>query len=260
MLKSYEVIYFDMVVHDQTSSGRSTYWTPLIFVLVFVTLKGKKGIMYSLFLWTIPTTIAIFYWSELLPDTKETLIQYLLSCIVYIIFLFFARHIIIAYTETEMLEKLAFQDSLTNIANRRKVYQWLEETFEKNKTISVIFFDLDRFKKINDELGHVVGDKVLLELTSLVKNYLGHKDNFGRWGGEEFIIISDHDKKKARVLAEQLRMSIANHHFSEVGQVTSSFGVEISQKGDTAETLMKRVDQALYMAKQEGRNQVKSMP
>nr|WP_280949482.1 GGDEF domain-containing protein [Halalkalibacter urbisdiaboli] len=111
---------------------------------------------------------------------------------------------------------------------------------------------------MNDELGHVVGDKVLVEMAALVENMLVETDLFGRWGGEEFVILTfKRNKQEAIELAEKLRKGIETHPFSLAGKVTSSFGVTSTDDRDTTETLMNRVDEALYSAKKEGRNQVR---
>ncbi|MDL4842215.1 GGDEF domain-containing protein [Aquibacillus rhizosphaerae] len=258
LLKVFEIVSLNMVTQEEVTTGNATYWTPLLFVFIFVTLKARNGWIYSLVLWALTLAIGIYYWNDIPYFGSESLIQYYLSNLVYIIFLFFARHIISAYTESEVLEKMAFYDALTGIANRRKVYQWLEESLDKDNQFSVIFFDLDYFKKINDEFGHVAGDKVLIEVSELVKRYIRSDDFFGRWGGEEFIIVSrNRDKIEALRLAEQLRKEIENHSFLLVKKVTSSFGVAVSEKGDTTESMLDRVDDVLYMAKEQGRNQVK---
>ncbi|MRH41803.1 diguanylate cyclase [Aquibacillus halophilus] len=258
LVKSFEIVALEMAVSGEFSTGRSTYWTPLLFVFIFILLNIKKGIIYALILWGITVSLGLLYWNDISPQAIDMLIQYYLSTLVYIIFLFLARHIISAYTKSEVLEKMAFQDALTGIANRRKVYQWLENKLEAKEIFSVVFFDLDHFKQINDRFGHVVGDRVLTEVAALIKSNLAKDDYFGRWGGEEFIIISHtRDKQKAIKFAEKIRNKIENYQFAIVGNITSSFGVDVSRGDDTTEILIKRVDEALYLAKNEGRNRVR---
>jgi diguanylate cyclase (GGDEF)-like protein len=113
--------------------------------------------------------------------------------------------------------------------------------------------DVDYFKRVNDTYGHEVGDTVLKELSSLILNCLPANTYFGRWGGEEFLIITFSDGYR---LAETVRMMIANHQFSKVDQITCSFGVAVSTKDCLPNDLIKRADEALYLAKENGRNQV----
>ncbi|WP_186577673.1 GGDEF domain-containing protein [Aquibacillus kalidii] len=257
LLKSFEIIYHDMVQNYQFTTGNSTYWTPLAFVLMFVTLKNNKGFIYALIIWLFTVSIGFSAWGDIPYQSKESLIQYYLSILVYIIFLYFARYVIASYTESEVLKKIAFQDPLTGIANRRQVYSWLEEGLENNLTISIIFIDLDHFKRINDDYGHVIGDKILKQFSSLIQDELHLGDRFGRWGGEEFIIVSyDRDEESSVLFAERLKHIIEAYSFTGVKNITASFGVATSNDQDTAELLIDHADKALYQSKENGRNRV----
>lgn len=257
LLKVFDIVYYEMVVGHSITTGSATYWTPLVFAFIFVTLKGRSSVFYSFALWCLTVSIGLFYWDKIPYYASESLVHYFLSNFVYFIFLFFSRHIISSYAKSEMLEKIAYEDSLTSIANRRMVYLWLERALKKDQQFSIIFFDLDHFKRINDEHGHLIGDKALVEVTLLVKSMLKESDYFGRWGGEEFIILSfKRDKQETIDFAELLRKAIETHDFPGVDQVTSSFGVAVVHSIDTAETIVNRADDALYIAKNNGRNQV----
>ncbi|MFZ3579500.1 GGDEF domain-containing protein [Virgibacillus sp. DJP39] len=262
--KSYEVIHVKMALNNAITTGDASLWTPLLYVYIFITLRNAKGATYSIILWSLTLIMVIMNWSNIPYAGHASLVQYQFAILVYIIFLFFARHIIRAFTESELLEKIAYQDTLTGIGNRTMVYKWLDQYLMNKEPVdhgfSVIFFDLDHFKRINDRYGHITGDAILKDVTLLVLKNLSKNDNFGRWGGEEFIIIcQQRTKEEAVALAELLRLTIEGHLFDEVGQATSSFGVESVIQGDTAESLINRVDGALYKAKQEGRNMVKSV-
>lgn len=161
----------------------------------------------------------------------------------------------------EELEKLATVDKLTSIYNRYKTDLSLEEQIEIAKRykrpLSIIFFDIDHFKNINDMYGHRQGDEVLKELSRFISNHLRKSDIFGRWGGEEFLIIlPETPKNEAIKLAEKLREHIQKHDFGKIGQLTCSFGVTTLKEGDNSETVILRVDKKLYKAKQNGRNRV----
>jgi polar amino acid transport system substrate-binding protein len=162
----------------------------------------------------------------------------------------------------EQLLELSEKDGLTKIYNRRKIDEILEEEIKVakryNEDLSLIFFDIDHFKKINDTYGHKVGDEVLIELTQLIKKNIRESDFFGRWGGEEFMIVFPHtDLNSAVLLAEKLRKII---EYSKIGgvRVTCSFGVTEIVKYDTIETCSSRVDKLLYISKESGRNRVTS--
>jgi diguanylate cyclase (GGDEF)-like protein/PAS domain S-box-containing protein len=159
------------------------------------------------------------------------------------------------------LNQLATTDSLTGIWNRRYFEQ--ATTFEIARTLrygdplSVVMFDIDHFKAINDRYGHLTGDAVLVALSHRVRQHLRTVDVLARWGGEEFVVMLPHcGARDALNLAEKLRALIANQPFPPVGSVTSSFGVAPFQTQDTLDDWLKRADDALYEAKAAGRNRV----
>jgi diguanylate cyclase (GGDEF)-like protein len=125
--------------------------------------------------------------------------------------------------------------------------------------MSVILLDIDHFKLINDTFGHDVGDTVLVQMSALLQEHLRASDMLGRWGGEEFlIVVNAADTAAVEEMADRLRTMIAQHVFQQVGQLTASFGIAALLPSDTPESLVKRADQALYSAKQAGRNRVEA--
>ncbi len=159
-----------------------------------------------------------------------------------------------------LLEHRAATDPLTGILNRLKFNDMLSAEIQRSKRydtpLSLIMFDIDRFKDINDSHGHHAGDKVLCEIVDLVKEHLRGPDFFARWGGEEFMIIATNTgQDNARILAENLRLMIGQHHIQGVGRVTCSFGVT-QFTNDTEDQFTQRVDRALYQAKALGRDRV----
>lgn len=159
------------------------------------------------------------------------------------------------------LKKLAVTDTLTQVFNRTKYYEIMKRETERTKRydhpLSIIMFDIDHFKKVNDIYGHAVGDYVLRTLTQIVKKNLRETDYLVRWGGEEFIIIApDTDLKKAEILAERNRKASEKYKYDRAGTITVSFGVTQFIKDDNEETVIKRADDALYEAKRKGRNRV----
>lgn len=163
------------------------------------------------------------------------------------------------------LERLATRDPLTGIYNRARLYELLDQSraeLERHGTpFSVIMLDIDRFKAVNDRYGHQAGDEVLRELTGRLNDTLRETDKLGRWGGEEFLVLAPHtDAPSAETLAERLRRVVAQARFERAGPLTISLGVATCQAGEQLEQLEERVDQAMYAAKQAGRNRVVADP
>ncbi|WP_241761458.1 sensor domain-containing diguanylate cyclase [Sulfurimonas gotlandica] len=155
------------------------------------------------------------------------------------------------------LEHLSVTDALTGIGNRRYFHQKIEEEIHRAKRyqhpLSLIMFDIDFFKHVNDKHGHSVGDEVLIEYTKLINSLLREGDVFCRIGGEEFIIILPHAlRDEAQKIAEKLRAKI--EFCQKVIPITMSFGVVEYIVGEEIEFIFKRVDDALYKAKESGRN------
>jgi len=169
-------------------------------------------------------------------------------------------------SDKDIIRKLADYDPLTNIYSRVKFNelfpQYIDKALTYNEKISIILFDIDHFKSINDNYGHDVGDRVLIELTSIVKSVLKDRNLrknsiFSRWGGEEFIILLQGvPKEEANKIANILKEEIKGYKFYKVGKVTCSFGVTQVKMSDTQIDIFHRVDKALYEAKEAGRDSV----
>ncbi len=162
------------------------------------------------------------------------------------------------------LEERVKLDPLTGAYNRAGVEESLASGFlewkKHRKPLSVLLLDVDHFKNINDQYGHAVGDRVLQELSALVARNIRSDDYFARWGGEEFIIVSANTRRhRAQEMAEKLRRLIAAERFVDGLEVTVSIGVAQIHEGESLEGLFSRTDQALYRAKEEGRNRVEAV-
>ncbi|WP_052352867.1 GGDEF domain-containing protein [Neobacillus dielmonensis] len=254
------VIYYRIVQSGGGELGDFIVWMPLYIMFIFFTLGQKRGLYFSFIIFLITLINGLMYIGELPPESVDSFIQFYIATSVYIIVLYYAQHLFKVFTEMEIVKKHAFLDSLTSIANRHQIDEWLEgmirDARETGTQFAVIFFDIDHFKLVNDQLGHKTGDSVLIEFAQLVKSSLPLGDKFGRWGGEEFILISSSCGDNALKLAEYLRAIIENHAFREVKGLTASFGVADYQPGDTIDTLLNRADKGLYLSKKTGRNKV----
>jgi len=164
----------------------------------------------------------------------------------------------------QVFENIAKTDALTGIYNRRYFLEMAEINLERSRRLGtacfIILFDLDRFKGVNDTYGHAMGDFVLAEVALRIKALIRPYDLFARYGGEEFIIFAaDIDEKNAAEMAERLRLRISEEKFvykETAVDSSASFGVALVSGGSELKEAIKYADQALYKAKNEGRNRV----
>lgn len=166
--------------------------------------------------------------------------------------------------KNKQLEKLSVTDKLTGLYNRIKIDDILDLAIEQNKrydqNFGIIIIDIDFFKSVNDTHGHQVGDIVLTEFAALVKNSIRKTDFLGRWGGEEFMIIcSQNNLESIMDLANKIRKEISAFLFYVVKHKTASFGIATYRKDETLEKMINRADEALYLAKERGRNRVETL-
>jgi two-component system sensor histidine kinase EvgS len=167
--------------------------------------------------------------------------------------------------KNRLLEQISTTDPLTQVYNRLKMNTMLHTEIQRVKRyggmFSVLMLDLDHFKKVNDTHDHPVGDQVLLQFVDRVRECLRSTDALGRWGGEEFIVLCpETNLRSALLVADNLRRQIETAAFETIGHQTVSVGVTAYQPGDTQESIVSRADQALYFAKESGRNRVASEP
>jgi len=163
--------------------------------------------------------------------------------------------------EIEMLVSQAGTDALTGVLNRRRAVEILTNEVRRahrsNAPLSLIVFDVDHFKLINDTYGHPAGDQVLKQLVASVGQHVRSYDYLARIGGEEFmLIVTETEGNGATEIAERLRLQVETSGFGLDRAVTASFGVSQLRRGESYSDLMYRTDERLYWAKNEGRNRV----
>ncbi len=241
----------------------------MIAIMAYLFFDNRIGIIVSTCLLILSTLVGLARFFPLALANESTflvaLLRYELFFGVIIVFLYVLAKSkddhIRAQSLAQEMTTIAYEDALTGLPNRR----WLDEELGRLQHISarygrrhgLIIFDLDHFKEVNDRFGHAVGDQVLKEVALLVPPLIRAGESFGRWGGEEFAIVTlDGGGDASRRLAERIRRAIEAHTFTHNLTLTASFGLAINQPGLSAETLFERADQELYAAKQAGRNRV----
>ena len=164
---------------------------------------------------------------------------------------------------SQNLRLLSTTDSLTHIFNRLKFDEELQKSINYcsryNTSLSLILFDIDDFKIINDSYGHLTGDNVLIDLSTMVKNLIRKTDTFARWGGEEFVILLPNTSlNRAREIAQKIKVKIDNYSFNNMMHITCSFGVTSYCGEEDLRSLIHRIDKLLYEAKKAGKNTIVS--
>lgn len=165
------------------------------------------------------------------------------------------------FADSKELLRVSVTDSLTGIYNRTKFSAELIRRIDfcnrNNRPLSLIIFDIDNFKDVNDSHGHLIGDSVIQSTVSVIKKSIRSTDIFARWGGEEFVLLlSDTGIDKAMEMAERMRACIQNNKYNISENVTCSFGVVALKEDEEDESLMQRADNLLYIAKDKGKNVV----
>ncbi len=241
-----------MVAVVHTSKGQLIYWAyPTMLAAYFLVKPREAAVMDAIALLLLLPPIFTYMQSLEISSILVTLI--LSNAFSFI----FARKMQLQHEE---LAKLATRDSLTGAGNRRlfdeKVFDCINHYERSQVPAALILLDIDHFKKINDSYGHGKGDEVLISLIELLRQRLRAVDGIYRIGGEEFaVVIQPADIDTLVDLAESLRRLVESSSLLAEETVTISLGLAICSDGDSAKSWVERADQALYKAKNGGRNQ-----
>lgn len=246
-------------VNTNGDQGLHTFivWLPLIIIYTFTVLTRKQAIIATILLLILTLAPGIYYYSKLSPESVDSFIKFYVSTAVYSVILLVVYRLIRTEVEVQVMRRQLLLDPLTQIGNRSQIDKWMNELIGEENSYSLLFIDIDYFKSINDRFGHKVGDDVLKELTEVVQGEIEEGHYFGRWGGEEFIIIVKNPEYEAYNIAEGIRNAIETHDFKGIGRsITASIGVTEFIEGDTMDSILIRADKRLYTSKEQGRNQV----
>lgn len=273
MLSICSVVGYAWCTGDNRRSGFLLALLACSGAVVVGTMQGDVGIF-----WLYPAMVTSFFLTsarvavvvnclavlvlvidDVAFDSREQMMSFVttsvvVSCCAYI----FARR---NEHQRERLERLATHDPLTGAKNRRAMEEDMQAAVANHgrtgAPYTLIIFDLDHFKRINDIHGHAVGDEVLVECAALIERYTRKTDNLYRFGGEEFVLLMPGvTPEGVRAVAENLRHKLAEELSDPVGSITASFGVAPLHDTDDADRWMARADEALYEAKSTGRNRV----
>ena len=207
-------------------------------------------------------TIATLGMDTTVNDWNDKIIinsMLMLSLVIFSTVLIFA--LVLISQQNKILKTISNIDELTSLYNRRKLNEVLDREIVINKRsqipIGIIIIDIDHFKSVNDNYGHTIGDQVLIKLANLLKTHIRESDFVARWGGEEFMVVcANININGLKTLAQKICDTVAEYDFSFCN-LTVSCGVALLSDNDTADNLFKKADDALYKAKDAGRNCVK---
>ncbi len=238
----------------------------LIIVIAAVSVAATRGlrdvpVIYGLPLLALPAVL-IYY-----GVPADALVNHLIYPVAMVVVACIVAEMLYQgnlahFLSTRQLRQHAMIDPLTGLLNRRAMSEDLGAAHARavrhGKAYALIMADLDRFKRVNDEHGHDVGDEVLVELARRLQQSVRVEDRVARWGGEEFLVLlQDTDEQSAFQVAEKLRRSVADMPFTvSAGElhITVSLGLALYREGVPVEAAVTRSDEALYRAKQNGRN------
>ena len=253
--------------------GIYSYWLPLAYIVAFLAFPGRLAVTASLVLLASLLGVGVaFGFSDSIPlpvkhDQSALLVQVFLAHVTFIsFFILFGvlqGRYVTAIAEAESEARAAYLDALTGAPNRRQLMVWLTGHLVRmeagSEALTIILFDLDHFKRINDTFGHDVGDEVLRRTVAAGTAALRRGTMFGRWGGEEFLVVLPGTAlEDGEQVAERLRLAVAEVKYDLPLGVTASFGVAQGQPGEGLNALLRRADEALYASKAAGRNRVQA--
>ena len=228
------------------------YLTLLIYFFLLPFRRAIIGCVLAICLYTVSASIQL-----------EPTLVFRFSITLLLTASFVAIYAHAVRSQRQQLKAIAITDALTGALNRHSFYLELDKALAQVKRhkamFSLIVFDVDHFKRLNDEHGHLAGDQILIELTQVIKKRLRKEDIFFRHGGEEFaIILPFTDSRAGKMLAEDLRRCVEQQAFHKNQSVTISLGFASAFPGDTTSSWLSRADELMYSAKRAGRNRIRA--
>lgn len=247
-------------VPERQHYSESTYWFPVIYLSAFIAWRRRAAMTWAVgtFLAAVASIAVHMPRYVELGIVGEDLLgftaQFVTSGLAAIVLLYHLSVLQQRYGEARLL---AYADFLTGLPNRRCGETILEQELRGPGPLTVVLFDLDHFKSVNDLYGHDIGDVVLREAARITSRRVRGKHQVVRWGGEEFLLILPPLEPGAlRTLLDALRARLARERVDGVRGVTASFGVAVSAPGEPPERVVARADTAMYAAKARGRDGV----
>jgi len=227
-------------------------------------VKTSVLVTFAVVLFSISMVVGLAFLQHDIPSTQDVIFAIAMPGIITQIFNFVFLRLVFQLEDLQAkLREIAIRDELTQAFNRRHWIELAEMELARAKrygqVFSVILFDIDNFKRVNDTHGHLAGDLVLRQVSSICMSQTRKIDAFARYGGEEFIfLLPQSDKTHARLFAERIRKALAQARFSfnqiEISVTVSAGVITLDQVTSDLDGLLIRVDKALYAAKEAGKD------
>ncbi|MDJ0389952.1 GGDEF domain-containing protein [Roseomonas sp. E05] len=244
-------------------------WMPVIYLAAFFFFPRRLAVMasWSVFALALLVPVAALLWGNLaswdgalISLLANAYVVHLLTLACLSLLALFGTRYEHVQRRARALESAVLTDPLTGVANRRGLERALESLNQTpGRLVGLILLDTDHFKAVNDRFGHIIGDEVLADLGQRLSARLRRGDILGRWGGEEFLLITpDTIQMTAMGIAERMRAIAREVPHPAVGTITVSAGVAVWMSGTPVQEALHRADMALYAAKAQGRNRVEA--
>lgn len=248
-----------------TELVRQSFWLPVVYAFAYLAFGLRGGGLASTGVWLLLAAVAIEHGfgphGHAVAELAMLREAILANGVVIAVLAAMAMVIRSTQRRAIQLEDVANRDAMTGLSNRRYGERLLEMEVERaaryERPLSVVLFDVDHFKRINDTYGHPVGDRVLMTVARILGDASRESDVLVRWGGEEFLlIVPERGMGEAARLAERLRRTLEESDVAIPRLLTASFGVATLMERESAADVVRRADAAMYAAKQGGRNAV----
>jgi diguanylate cyclase (GGDEF)-like protein len=258
--------------HHMDANGlfsNAAQWLGLNYVIAYLFLEVKKAAPTTIIVFLVTIVghyIAIIQYHSM-ADTIGVVLNIAIAHLIYIFLLWTVIKMRVKTDQVieraDTLESYAYVDLLTRVLNRRgveKVFNELNlDSAEQKKKYAILIIDIDYFKQVNDMHGLLVGDKVLSSLAGKLSRTIHPNDILGRWGGEEFIVLTlNRTPQQVMTLAENLRAAVSSLVVDDISNITVSIGIGHSDEASSKEVVFKIADSHLYVAKQSGRNTIRA--
>ena len=224
-------------------------------VTAFIVLRARHAALYATVLYgALLTALALHPPSDLQLTTQTGAILTLVATLGL-----YSDKLIRSRAQAQTLWHLAHTDPLTGLHNRRALYDRIEALLAASAPCALLLLDLDHFKRVNDEHGHLVGDLALQHVARTLQAHVRAEDTVARWGGEEFLVLlPGATRAYANDIAQRLCEAVRDAHDPQLPRLTISVGVALAAPGDTVSSWTARADTRLYQAKQGGRDRVQT--